>query len=235
MLRDESSAKPFDGPLSNVRRLLTVFGLVGLTVGVVTLRGPVRGDDDGRSPAAKTTIEPTQPRHPANSFETPYVREGKDGVFMIRPAKALHHNGVDPLLALLQRELDELFCMAANELKVDISQPGFLKVRCREIEWFTAGIGFDQSPQRPQRTSIVARAALATSRCTGSCSALRRSGWLRRSTGWRSCANGDFNMKRSVQTAARTTGSQVSLRNIWDETRVSSCPTTGRSSSMRRM
>jgi hypothetical protein len=150
MLRDESNSKPFDQPLSSARRVLTFFGLIGLTLGVATLRGPVRGADDGPSLASKTEVAPPQSRDPSNSFVTPYVHEGSDGVVVFRPAAALRHKGMDRLLALFQTELlEELLemdlSMIAKQLKVDTSRPGFLNLRCQDIDWVSACIGFGRS------------------------------------------------------------------------------------------
>ncbi len=40
--------------------------------------------------------------------------------------------------------------MLAKQLKIDTSQPGFLKFRLQDIEWVTAGVGFDRSiPRNP--------------------------------------------------------------------------------------
>ena len=97
--------------------------------------------------------------------------------------------------------------MLAKQLKVDTSRPGFLKLRRQDIEWVTGGISFDPTHQkRPGRT-------LATVH-TASCSAIRRSGWSRRSTGWRSSVSGDSNSKRSASGAAHTTRSQGEFKKL---------------------
>ena len=146
MLRDESDTKLFVRPYSSVRRLFTVFFLVGLTIGVATLRGPARGADDGPSPASKTEVPSPQPRDPSNSFVTPYIREGSDGVVVFRPAAALRHKGMDRLLALFQTELVDVdLSTIAKQLKVDTSRPGFLNLRCQDIDWVSACIGFGRS------------------------------------------------------------------------------------------
>ena len=135
-------------PFSSVRRMFTVFFLVGLTIGVATLRGPARGADDGPSPASKTEIASPQPRDPSKSVVVPYVREGWDGAVVVRPAAAFRHKGMDRLLPLFQSELlgvDLDLSVLAKELKVDTSRPGFLNLRCQDIEWVSAGIGFGRS------------------------------------------------------------------------------------------
>ena len=59
----------------------------------------------------RRTAASTQPRDPSKSFVAPYVREGMDGVAVIRPAAAFRHKGMDPLLALFHRELGEDLAM----------------------------------------------------------------------------------------------------------------------------
>ncbi len=102
MLRDQSQSKAFDRTWSSARRLLAAFGLIGLTMGVATLRGPARGAEDGPSPAAPAVVAATEAREPSKAFVAPYVREGKDGVAVVRPAAAFRHKGMDPLLAIVE-------------------------------------------------------------------------------------------------------------------------------------
>ena len=143
--------KPFDRPLSPARRMLTLFGLVGLTMGVATLRGPARGADDGPSPAAKAVVSTARARDPSRPSWPPYVRDDMDGV--VCPSRSgLSPQGDGPVLALIQKCTGRRFRLSvAKELKVDTSRPGFLKLRCQDIEWITAGIGFDRSPTQSQR------------------------------------------------------------------------------------
>jgi hypothetical protein len=150
MLRDESNTKLFDRPYSSAWRVLTVFGRVGLTIGVATLRGPARGDDDTQSSAAKAEVAPPQPRDPSKSVVAPYVRESPYGMAVVRPAAAFRHIAMDRLVSVFQNALGEDLAIVAKELKVDTSRPGFLKIRCQDIEWITAGIGFDQIPKNVQ-------------------------------------------------------------------------------------
>ena len=157
MLRDESASMSFSRPLSRALRLLIVFGMVGLTIGVAALRGPALGADDGPSRVSKTEVTQPQPRDPSNSFVAPYVPDANDGVLAVRPAAAFRHKGMDRLLPLLQPKLlgellgvDLDFSVIAKELKVDTARPGFLTFRCQDIEWFTVGIRFDQSPPKGQ-------------------------------------------------------------------------------------
>jgi hypothetical protein len=148
MLRDQSQSRAFDRTWSSARRRLAAFGLIGLTMGVATLRGPARGAEDGPSPAATPMIAAPKLREPSTDFVEPYVLEGMDGVVVIRPAAAFRHKGLEPLLALVRAELGQDLSFLAEQLKVDTSKPGFLKFRLQDIEWVTAGIGFDRSIRR---------------------------------------------------------------------------------------
>ena len=188
MLRDESKTRQSDRPLSTVRRMLTLFGLLGLTIGVATLRGPARGAGDGPSSAAEAVGAAPQLRDPSKSFVAPYVREGTDGAAVIRPAAAFRHKGLDPLFALYRRELGEDLAMVAKTLKVDTSRRGFLNLRLQDIEWVTTSVSFGRDKNEKNTDKFR----------TGSCfdSAVWRPGSLGRSTGWRSSSSGDSNPLR---------------------------------------
>jgi beta-lactamase regulating signal transducer with metallopeptidase domain len=145
MLRDQSQSKALNRTWSSAHRLLAAFALIGLTIGVAMLRGPARGAEDGPSPSAKPVVAKTEAREPSEAFVAPYVLEGMDGAAVIRPAAAFRQKGLDPLLALFRAELDHDLPALAKQLKVDTSRPGFLKLRLQDIEWATAGVGFDRS------------------------------------------------------------------------------------------
>jgi beta-lactamase regulating signal transducer with metallopeptidase domain len=146
MLRNECGAKSCGQPLSRAGRMTTFLTLLGLAIATATIRAPVRGGDDGPTAAIKPELQP----HPAGTMFiselAPYVRKGMDGVALIRPAAAFRHNGMDRLLALCEREFGENLAQAAKELKVDTNRPGFLKIRCQDIEWLTVGVGFGRRP-----------------------------------------------------------------------------------------
>ena len=184
MLRNESNSKPFDRPLSSTRRLLTVFGLLSLTIGVATLRSPARGAADGPSRAAKAEVAPQQPRDPSKSFATPFVR----AAWTVRPwsvPRRLSATRVwNRLLSLCQMALDQDF---SSRRKVPQGRhfpaglledplPGYRVVyrrhRLRSVS--AAGLAEQASTHRM---------AVATSRCTESRSAAWRSGWLHSSIG----------------------------------------------------
>ena len=100
-----------------------------------------------------------QLRDPSKSFIAPYVREGRDGVVLIRPAAAFRHKGLGPLFEFYRAALDEDASLVIKQLKIDTSRQGFMKLRLEDIEWVTSGIGFGRSaapkvPSKP-RTAIA--------------------------------------------------------------------------------
>ena len=84
MLRDETKTRMIDRPWTRSRRMVTAFGLLGLAIGVATLRGPAWGAEDGPPPAA-----PAVARHPSpepDEASVPiYLREDADGISLVRP------------------------------------------------------------------------------------------------------------------------------------------------------
>jgi beta-lactamase regulating signal transducer with metallopeptidase domain len=142
MLRDESKSKTLQRPWSRARRLITAFGLLGLTIGVATLRGPARGAEDGPPPAAKAEVAAPEPRDQTNPSIPIYIRERADGVVVVRPAAAFRRTGMARLLAVIKAAWGEELSMFATQLKIDTSRPGFLKLRCQDIEWVTGAVMF---------------------------------------------------------------------------------------------
>ena len=115
---------------------------------------------------------------------------------MVRPAAAFRHTGMDRFARLDREEyLDEDLSALAKRLKIDTSRPGFLKLRVQDIEWVTAA---SASAVRTAPAKNDARQAEHEPLHRFS-SAARRSGWSRRSTGWRSSASGDSSSKRSAE------------------------------------
>jgi beta-lactamase regulating signal transducer with metallopeptidase domain len=152
MLRDESKAKTFDRPWSSARRVLTAFSLLGLTIGVATLRGPARGAEGGPSPAAKAEVAAAESRDQTKPDIPIFIPEGADGVIVLRPSAAFRRTGMDRLLALIKATLDEELTKFAKQLKVDTGQPGFLKLRCQDIEWVTGRITFGRGKNNSDDT-----------------------------------------------------------------------------------
>ena len=137
MLRDPSGTGSIERPASGPWRLWTSLALLGLTVGVATLRGPARGaEGDPPAPAAKS---PTQA---ANSPVTPfYVPEGVSGLVVFRPAATVRRSGMDKVVPLLSEVMGIDLSDLSRQFKVDTSRPGFLKLGCGDVEWVTFGLG----------------------------------------------------------------------------------------------
>ena len=130
----------------------TAFGLLGLTIGVATLRGPARGAEDGPPSAAKAELPRPSPATRQSPSAALYLREGADGVVVVRPAAAFRHKGLDRVVPLIGAELGrEFFRSLAKQLKIDTSRPGFLKLRGQDIEWVTASVSFGKTRQRRTR------------------------------------------------------------------------------------
>jgi beta-lactamase regulating signal transducer with metallopeptidase domain len=143
MLRDGSKTQPLDRPWSSARRMLTAFSLLSLTIGVATLRGPVHGAEDGPPPAARAGATAPEPRDQTKPFEPLYLREGADAVAIVRPAAILRQKGMDRIISLVGSEaLGIDLADMARQLKVDVSRPGFLKLRTQDIEYATTTVTF---------------------------------------------------------------------------------------------
>ena len=156
MLRDESKAKTFDRPWSSARRLLSAFGLIGLTIGVATLRGPAGAAEDSPPLAANAAVAAPESRDQTKPSIPIYIPEDADGVILLRPAAAFRRNGTDRLLALIKATWGEELATFAKQLEIDTGQPSFLKLRCQDIEWVTGRIFFgrtkNNSEGKPQHT-----------------------------------------------------------------------------------
>ena len=59
---------------------------------------------------------------------------------LIRPSAALRHQGMDRFLAVIKEYLDKEVAIHAKRLEIDTSRPGFLKLRCQDIEWVTGAV-----------------------------------------------------------------------------------------------
>jgi hypothetical protein len=166
MLRDQSKATPSDRPMSSALRVLTLFGLLGLTIGVATLRGPARGAEDGLPAAPKAEVAAPERRDQTKPAIPIFIPEGADGVILLRPAAAFRRKGTDRLLALIKPVWSEELAMFAKQLKIDTGQPSFLKLRCQDIEWVTGQITFgrskNNSDDEPQHTFGIGCPAVRT-------------------------------------------------------------------------
>jgi beta-lactamase regulating signal transducer with metallopeptidase domain len=151
MLSDPNRTGTFDRPWTAARRLSAALFLLGVTAAVATLRGPARGSVDG-APAAKAAAPDAGP-----SIPPLYLRDGMNGVIVLRPAAASRHAGMDRLVRLLVQEnpLGIDLSSLAKELKVDTSRPGFLKLGVEDLDWVTFGLGFGRG-KNSERTDLHA-------------------------------------------------------------------------------
>ncbi len=145
MLQDASHLTTFEERGLRARRLLTMFGLIGLTIGVATLRGPVRGAEERPPAPASPPVATTDARDLPEPSVPLYICEGADGVALIRPAAALRHPGLDRFLAVIKEHLDEGINSVAKQFKIDTSRPDFVKLRAQDIDWVTGFVTFGRA------------------------------------------------------------------------------------------
>lgn len=138
------------GTDSPLWRVLPAAALAALTTAVGLLHGPALGDEKAPAPTVTTGSHAPAPL---------YLRDGKDGVLVVRPAAALRHSGMDRLGALGAAEFKDAlgvdFADAAKALKIDPTRPGFLHLELRDIEWITASIGFGPTRGENKTHSIM--------------------------------------------------------------------------------
>ena len=142
MLRDETGGGVLDRPWPGAHRLVTGAVLLGLTIGVATLRGPALGAGDSPVTPAQTVAKAPAPLAINERFELRYAPEGMDGVIAIRPAAALGHAGMGRLATVLSAELASGLAELSRQLGVDTSAPGFLTLGLGDIESVVSGFGF---------------------------------------------------------------------------------------------
>lgn len=151
MLRDENQTVANDRSWSKARRLVTALGLFGLTAAVGTLRGPALADEKVDTPTPAANAAAPAPSGPL------YLREGKDGVVVFRPAALFRHQGMAALLPFVSEIGGVDLTHLAKDLKVDTARPGFINLDCRDIEWVTVGLGFgrNKDPKNGDMHSIM--------------------------------------------------------------------------------
>ena len=125
--------------MSRSWRLLTTVTLLGLTVGVTTLRLPARGGEgDKPAPAASVVRAANSPIIP------PYVDDAMAGMIAFRPAATFRRMGSDlilPVLNVLGLDISEI----PKLYKSVTSKPGSLKLGVEDVEWVTCGIRFGRT------------------------------------------------------------------------------------------
>jgi hypothetical protein len=164
MLRDETRSGTFDRPWTRARRLATTAILLGVTAGVMTLRGPARGGEE--RPTAEAGARPEASASAAAAASSPlfYPHPGMSGVMVLRPARAARHAGMERILPAL----DEGLAPGAKKLGIDPKRPGFLRLELKDIDWVTLGITFGRTTRmkdedgRPLHTVMVHTPAVRT-------------------------------------------------------------------------
>ena len=153
MLRNETETTDVGPTGWNAWRLAMALGLISLTIGVATLKGPARAADGSSSPAppADPKVEGEAGRESAIPFDVRYVPERMSGVVAFRPAATLRRPGMERLMSLYQKTILELDLETiAKGLQVDMSRPGFRKLGLDEIESFVCGFRFGQPANKPK-------------------------------------------------------------------------------------
>ena len=158
MLRDENLSKQRPGMTwSTSRRLSTALGLLALTIGVSSWKAPATAQDYklGVIDLASTEVTLRAPIDPAvvPPFEVRYVPEGRLGVYAIRPSAILRRPGMGALSPLIREMMSDDFGLVADNLKVDRSRPGFVKLLPEDIESIvgTFDINARQAPKLKER------------------------------------------------------------------------------------
>jgi hypothetical protein len=135
MLRRVSDGEDLEKPWPGASRFGSAVLLVGLTIGIAGLRGPVlRAAGGPQLPAGPAAVE--------TPFELRYVPEGYDGVVAIRPAAMVRHGGMDRLARLVADALGPVLAQLTGQHDVDTSAPGFLRLDFKDVESVVTGVGF---------------------------------------------------------------------------------------------
>lgn len=135
MLREESLLR--DRPWSAARRAVWGSLLLALTGGVLTLHGPVRGDDVGKVDGEVTTA--TREFRSGDSFrnepfDLSYVPEGAQGFVAVRPAAVFRRAGMGLYRTQLNLLIAQQWSKAANKLGFDPTKPGLGPLRVEMFE-----------------------------------------------------------------------------------------------------
>jgi len=144
MLRRQNGTGTMDRPLSRVWCIATTFTLLGLTLGVATLRGPARGGEDDEPAAATSKVRTTTTPATGTPLLPPYVQEGAAGLIAFRPSATFRRMDSDLILPLLNfMGID--FSDIPKQYKVITSRPGSLKLAVEDIEWVTGSIRYGRA------------------------------------------------------------------------------------------
>jgi beta-lactamase regulating signal transducer with metallopeptidase domain len=144
-LQDETMR--VDRQWSRSRRLGAGLCLVASAIGVAMLRGPARGDETeqpGAAPQAPTPTDRDSGRPGSTPFDMRYVSDETVAVIAFRPAATFRHTGTptfSAISAVAGLDLSDI----ANQLKIDLSAPGRLRLAPDDIEWVIVGLDFGRS------------------------------------------------------------------------------------------
>ena len=147
MLKNETETINVGPTRSKAWRLAMALGLISLTIGAATLKGPARAAEESPSPAppADPKANASDAREVAIPFDVRYVPERMTGVVAIRPAAMARRPGMGRLMSSFQETILELdLATIAKELQVDITRPGFRKLGLEDIESFVCGFRLGQ-------------------------------------------------------------------------------------------
>jgi beta-lactamase regulating signal transducer with metallopeptidase domain len=143
MLKDENESTMTGQAWSRARRLVTALGLLALTVGVASWRAPAQAQDSklgtidvSTGVVRRSSIDPAV----AAPFEMRYIPDTMNGVVGFRPAATVQRSGMGMTTTLLRKAYGDVFAALAKQLKVDTSRPGFVKLRCEDVESVTCGL-----------------------------------------------------------------------------------------------
>ena len=197
--------------------------LLGLTLGVATLRGPARGGEGEEPAAATSNIVTTTTSATGTPFMPPYVQEGTAGLIAFRPAATFRRMDSDLILPLLNTFMGIDLSELPKQYKVIASKPGSLKLGVEDIEWVTGSIRFGRG--KNNAGDVVHTFMLGGLDCPH-----RR----RHSTAWRSSASGASTSTEPAMAGVSITNSRGHWREPWGPIPACACSTTGPSSSTRK-
>ena len=145
MLKNENETMVSGRAWSKARRLATALGLVALTIGVATLRGPARAADGPPALSAEAKVKAPEAPAIATPFQVNYIPDGMAGVVAFRPAAIFRRTGMVLIAPFIDEFLDIDLNHLAKELRLDPSRPGWLKLQPEDIESVACGIKFGRA------------------------------------------------------------------------------------------
>lgn len=141
MLRDEKLS--IDRPWSAPRRGASAFLLFAVAAGVLTLRGPARGDDAGKvDDGVKTVSRGSRPGEDARlePFDLTYLPDDVQGIVAFRPAATFSRAGMKTNRAILNVLISKEWAKAAKQLGFDPAKPGLEPLRIEMFDQVVSGL-----------------------------------------------------------------------------------------------